>query len=948
MSNVAKLKKRAAEFEQKRQFDKAIATYVELLDSFGQHMDELDVALFNRVGDLLMRQGQVADAVDYYERAVDHYTEGGFFNNAIALCNKIMRHSPGRASIYYKLGRISAKKGFKSDAKQNFLEYADRMQKAGNMDEAFRALKEFADLCPEEDGIRLMLADQLSKADKKAEAIEQLQLAHEMYVSEGREAEAQATAKRMKAIDPNAAPRTGNTGSTKAPRDLVFLDLDAPSPRATPMAGSATIPPARPTPSAPSPKADPNALPFISLEPEEEQKPAPAAARPAPAAAPPRPVPPPPRPAAPPPAAPARPAAPPPAPEPVPLDLSDVAPPVATPFGGISRIEESTNGASAPSVDRIEGLEDTRFGGNEQSAVGGGMLDIEPTALDGGMSRGDRGAATAPPMEDISGDLTDDIAAAKSEGDWLRSGLDRPISQSPTPTHAHEAREQDGGDLELVVPDVPMPRAARSSQEILSDLEPPLLREPEFINESEFITSPAEGLTSSLQDIDEDGLGGNDLMSGLPMMDFDEPTAPEIEPPVSSRLHPTATPLVPSLTVDDAFAERIEEEAKDRTPDELEIPAWEASTTSGSVATVEPEKDEQETVEAPRESTMMAAQSVEMLEAAVEAEPDNWTLRRELAEAMLESGDREGGVRELEAAMAGAEGANDLDLAAAIAEEIARIDPGSIRHHQKRVEYAFRTNDKRRLIEAYIALAEALMQVEQSEKAKVVYQRVLDLAPDDIRAQAALESFSAMEKAAAERRAAARAQGQAVATPLRGQAAVDGDFVNLGELLREDEAPKDTRMVVPEHEPTGDEEADFQDMLRRFKQGIAENVDEGDHQAHYDLGIAFKEMGLLDEAIAEFQKALRSPSNRVPTYEALGQCFMEKAQYPMASTVLGRALHEKGMSEDQLVGVLYLLGRASEEMNRREEALGYYQRVFVVDITFRDVAERIALVESAR
>ena len=60
-----------------------------------------------------------------------------------------------RPTVYYKLGKISAQKGFKSDARKNFLEYADRMQKAGKIDEAFRALKEFADLCPDQDDIRL-------------------------------------------------------------------------------------------------------------------------------------------------------------------------------------------------------------------------------------------------------------------------------------------------------------------------------------------------------------------------------------------------------------------------------------------------------------------------------------------------------------------------------------------------------------------------------------------------------------------------------------------------------------------------------------------------------------------------------------------------------------------------------------------------------------------------
>jgi tetratricopeptide (TPR) repeat protein len=171
--------------------------------------------------------------------------------------------------------------------------------------------------------------------------------------------------------------------------------------------------------------------------------------------------------------------------------------------------------------------------------------------------------------------------------------------------------------------------------------------------------------------------------------------------------------------------------------------------------------------------------------------------------------------------------------------------------------------------------------------------------------------------------------------------------VNLGDLLRSDETQKSTRMIVEEQEPSGDEEADFADMLRKFKQGILENVEEEDHQSHYDLGVAYKEMGLLDEAIAEFQKALRAPTNRVPTYEALGACFIEKAQYPMAATILTRALSE-GTNDDQLVGVLYLIGRCAEERGMHDVALEYYQRVFVVDIQFRDVGERLAAVEGAR
>ena len=87
MSQVAKLKKQAAEFEAKKQFDKAIGVYIKLLEGYDSYPAELDIGLFNRVGDLLIRQGNVADAVDWYERGIDKYSDTGFFNNAMAIGN---------------------------------------------------------------------------------------------------------------------------------------------------------------------------------------------------------------------------------------------------------------------------------------------------------------------------------------------------------------------------------------------------------------------------------------------------------------------------------------------------------------------------------------------------------------------------------------------------------------------------------------------------------------------------------------------------------------------------------------------------------------------------------------------------------------------------------------------------------------------------------------------
>lgn len=786
MANVAALRKKAADFEQKKQLDKAIAAYREILDIFDAGGDDnIDVGLYNRVGDLLVRQGNTPDAVTLYERAVDLYAEGGFFNNAIALCNKILRTSPGRATVYYKLGKISAAKGFNADAKSNFLEYADRMQKSGQMEEAFRALKEFADLCPDQDDIRLMLAEQLTKADRKTEALDQLQMLYARYDGAGRAAEAQATLERMKAIDPKAEGKSAESGKRAKNDDLIFIDLDAPTPRASRLTR------------------------------------------------------------------------------------------------GISTKIEMTPPTSAQPVDIVPTSVGSS-GSDDKRPSSGAVLGLETTSL----------------------------------GD--------PEIVEPAPLPVSEFAEIDLS----AIPEAPTGPQAVSDLALPGDL--PLI---------DLDGTPAAGTAfvaaeSTVPTIDLD----------LPLLDMDEPTAPRKSAEILAR----------------ESAELIELTA-------------EAPETATSFSEIQPEQME-ELPPPVRRTTSVLANSVGMLRVRLEDEPENWALHRQFAEALLDDGEREEGMKELEAALVGFEKANDLEAARSIADEIIRLNPGSVRHHQKRVEYAFRSNDKPRLADAYVELADALFRDGQAEKAKQVYQRVLELSPDDVRAQAALESFGTppvpIESPPATPRTSTT-RATRVSTPSKGgrryTAALDtaqlppmdepvaantasgGDdeFVSLGDWLRDEEGPKSTRMVVDEEAPTGDEQADFADMLKKFKQGVADNVDSEDHEANYDLGVAYKEMGLLDEAIAQFQKALRGHDHRVRTYEALGQCFLEKKQLPVAATILQRALSEPGARDEQLVGVLYLLGYINESLGKPADAKNFYERVFGVDIQFRDVGDRLNAVDKA-
>jgi tetratricopeptide (TPR) repeat protein len=147
-------------------------------------------------------------------------------------------------------------------------------------------------------------------------------------------------------------------------------------------------------------------------------------------------------------------------------------------------------------------------------------------------------------------------------------------------------------------------------------------------------------------------------------------------------------------------------------------------------------------------------------------------------------------------------------------------------------------------------------------------------------------------------------------------------------------------MVAPDSEEEPSEQVEFGEMLAKFKQGVTSNVDDTDHESHYDLGIAYKEMGLLDEAISEFQKALRAPEVRLRTSEALGEVFFDQGRPAVAETVL-RSVENSAEGDAEKIGVLYWLGRALEAQSKPAEARGYYQRIIAVDIGFRDAGDRL-------
>ena len=122
---------------------------------------------------------------------------------------------------------------------------------------------------------------------------------------------------------------------------------------------------------------------------------------------------------------------------------------------------------------------------------------------------------------------------------------------------------------------------------------------------------------------------------------------------------------------------------------------------------------------------------------------------------------------------------------------------------------------------------------------------------------------------------------------------------------------------------------------------------EEDPETHYNLGIAFKEMGLLDEAIGELQKVCHAIdrgsnfSQPVQAYTWLAQCLVDKGAPEAAVRWYQRALLLPGMDSGSRCSVYYDLASAFEASGDKKSALANFMEVYGSNIDFRDVASRI-------
>jgi pilus assembly protein FimV len=157
----------------------------------------------------------------------------------------------------------------------------------------------------------------------------------------------------------------------------------------------------------------------------------------------------------------------------------------------------------------------------------------------------------------------------------------------------------------------------------------------------------------------------------------------------------------------------------------------------------------------------------------------------------------------------------------------------------------------------------------------------------------------------------------------------------------------------PEEKPAGlAEHSPLKEVFDDFRAELGEmGAEDEDLETHYNLGTAFREMGLLDEAISEFQKVAKATERGKPfryvmqCCTLLGLAFMEKGQPGIAAIWYERALKTPGIEPESILALRYDLGVAQESAGEPEAALKSFSQVYAMNIDYRDVADRIAALQ---
>jgi tetratricopeptide (TPR) repeat protein len=258
-----------------------------------------------------------------------------------------------------------------------------------------------------------------------------------------------------------------------------------------------------------------------------------------------------------------------------------------------------------------------------------------------------------------------------------------------------------------------------------------------------------------------------------------------------------------------------------------------------------------------------------------------------------------------------------------VVDRLLGLRPDDVVLHHQKTEFAIMTNDRDLLITAYLDLASCLRRQNGHRSARTVFGRILDVDPGNAEARAGIAALDAEELARERQRQSRPRTAAATRPPAPGPEPVVTSASPPGPP-----APEEGRGT------------EFDEMFDDLRQPGGQA--EPDYESHYELGVAFRQMQMWDEAAREFKLAVQGMDEPLPAYELLGEALIHLRRYEEARRTLSTAVAQPGEDGSAKAGILFHLGVAHMRAGDPEEAKACLERVVRLDPSRADASQLLS------
>lgn len=923
MTTFQKLKHEARRAEQRSDWARAIDLYQRALDT---DEDMADLSLYNRIGDLHLRLGENEAAVEYYERAVERYADNAMHTSAIALCNKILRIAPGRTTIYRRLALLHARTGLLVEGRGNMLAYVRHVLADGEPEDAALAVAEFVELT-KDDEICLQYAAELTERGEKSAAAAQLRAAAGLRTDRGDDA-AELHA-RITELDPDGGASTGDSSASaepaepavrRSPERLANLVARQLADQATDAAFEADTPPRPPVAAA---RTDDDlgevrvqvdrfrsrvadvletgdvtirydlGVEFMTIglleEAIEEFRVAVTDPRLLEAAN-------------------AR------IGECLALRGSEAS------FDELRRASRASPGSAPRRTPDTEAPAAAEAGAPEPAVMPAPPMPPESVVTPESVeitdaseaveqveqheaepSAGETDAAGVPEMSD---DRTSDAEEEALQGHFFRARLAQYRIRRAEERH----KIDHAAHLDLGAAYIEMGLHQEALRELGVALEGPRPIPGRAVRAlRELALRLGESPDLALEVIEQLAASGQDPAAaalGTQLME-----AWGDEHPLADRLSELRTRLRGSVdelpALEDMFP-ALREPVGDVAADALDAAADLHDTDPDASDGPPPEE-------------------VEPPEAAEETGPSADQMLVRAAE-LVGDGDAEGAIQHLQDSLDRLEAGHRTREALVVLKRLLELQPDDAALHEHRTELAMMVDDRDELLSAFAGLGACLRRLGAAKRARAAYGRILDVDPSNEMARQAIARIDEAE-VALERESRDGEEPPSASTDAPPPDEDDEELEAMNDFL------------------DGLEEAELKILADDAEDGaLPESTDDGAEdvtaRSRYELGLAFRQMGMWDEALRELRPTIGRVTDRLGVLEAVGECLVRLGRPAEAITTLQDKLRADEDAEQ--VGPLYFLGLALQAEDEHEEAREVFRRVEAVRPGYRDTTDRLS------